>query len=60
MRHTQKGGAALEYLLVSTFAAIVALALLALVGTLAKQQLTKLTEHANIDIDLPEFSFFSE
>jgi Flp pilus assembly pilin Flp len=46
---TKKGGAALEYILVSTFAAVVTMGALAFVGTLIKKQLTHMGEKLGAD-----------
>ncbi len=45
----KKGGAALEYILVSTFAAVVTMGALAFVGTVIKKQLTHMGEKLGVD-----------
>jgi len=56
LRH-QHGGAALEYILVTTFAAIVGIAALAFTGKAIKDQLKKLGENLGVEgepeIELP-------
>ena len=51
------GGAALEYILVTTFAAIIGIAALAFTGKAIKEQLKKLGENLGVEgepeIDLP-------
>lgn len=49
--NTQKGGVALEYILVSTFAAIAAITLLGVMGVMAKSKLSKLAEKLNVPIE---------
>ena len=46
------GGAALEYLMVSTFAAVVAIAALSFLGGVVKEQLT--TMAAKLGVDAPD------
>lgn len=54
---SQCGGAALEYILVTTFAAIIGIAALAFTGKAIKEQLKKLGENLGVEgepeIDLP-------
>lgn len=45
----KKGGAALEYILVSTFAAVVTIAALGFVGTVVKKQLANMAARLGID-----------
>lgn len=45
------GGAALEYVLVSAFAAALSLVALAVVGKLAKDELTKIADRYGLSID---------
>lgn len=45
----KKGGAALEYILVSTFAAVVTIAALGFVGTVVKKQLANMASRLGID-----------
>lgn len=45
----KKGGAALEYILVSTFAAVVTIAALSFVGTVVKRQLANMAEKLGIE-----------
>ena len=52
-RARQQGGAALEYILVSTFAAVVAAAALNFIGKVMKQQLTNMGEKLGVS-DTPE------
>lgn len=51
MRKREYGGAALEYLMVSTFAAVVAIAALGFLGTVVKEQLTKLGDRLGVEAD---------
>lgn len=48
-RTGQFGGAALEYILVSTFAAVVGMAALAFIGRMVQQQLTHMAERVGFD-----------
>lgn len=45
----RRGGATLEYILVSTFAAVVSLAALGFVGKVVQAQLTKMAEKLGLD-----------
>ena len=49
MRVKERGGAALEYILVTTFAAVVGMAALAFVGKVVKAQLTNLAARLGLD-----------
>ncbi len=51
--HHQRGAAALEYILVSTFAAVVALAALGFIGKVVRQQLTTMATKLGIS-EVPE------
>jgi len=53
----KKGGAALEYILVSTFAAVVTMGALAFVGSVVKKQLTHMGE--KLGVDAPESDLWS-
>ncbi len=53
----KRGGAALEYILVSTFAAVVTMGALAFVGTVIKKQLTHMGE--KLGVDAPESDVWS-
>ena len=48
------GGAALEYILVSTFAAVITIAALGFVGTVVKKQLANMAERLGMDTDPTE------
>ena len=50
----ERGGAALEYVLVSAFATALSLAALAIVGRLAKDELSKIAEHYGLNVDTTE------
>lgn len=50
----QKGGAALEYILVSTFAAVISMAALGFIGKVVRGQLTTLAGKLGVE-DVPEF-----
>lgn len=47
----QHGGAALEYVLVSTFAAALSLAVMAVVGGMVKDQVGRIGERLGLDAD---------
>ena len=59
-RHNEKGGVALEYVLVTTFAAIAAIALLTVMGTIAKNKISKLSEKVKMPIEDFEINPFDE
>ncbi len=54
MGHKEYGGAAMEYILVSTFAALVTIASLAFIGKTVKQHLSKLAQTMGSE-DAPDF-----
>jgi len=54
-RTRQHGGAALEYILVSTFAAVVAVTALGFIGKVVKQQLVNMGEKLGIS-DTPDIA----
>jgi Flp pilus assembly pilin Flp len=65
MRHdrfllSERGGAALEYILVSTFAAIVTLAALAFIGKVVQQQLQTMADKLGVDADVGDLGFGSD
>ena len=45
------GGAALEYILVSTFAAVITIAALGFVGNIVKKQLANMAQRLGMDAD---------
>lgn len=47
---SQKGGVALEYVLVTTFAAIVSIAALGFVGTMMKEKITSVAEKMGVEV----------
>lgn len=47
--HSMFGGAALEYILVSTFAAVVGIAALTFIGRVVESQLTHMAEELGVD-----------
>ena len=60
MKRSQYGGAAMEYILVSTFATVVTIASLAFIGKIVKEHLAKLANTLGSD-EAPEFDLpFSE
>lgn len=52
---SRQGGAALEYILVTTFAALASLAALAVVGTVMKDQLNALAERLGVDVSIDDY-----
>ena len=52
-RRRERGGAALEYILVSTFAAVVGMAALGFVGRVVKSQLVNMASKLGMD-DVPD------
>lgn len=55
--HSQAGAAALEYILVSTFAAVMTIAALSYVGRLVKAEVSKINSKLGGDSQAPEFDF---
>ena len=55
IRDAEHGGAALEYILVSTFAAVVGMAALTFIGKVVQSQLTHLADRLGID-ETPDLS----
>ena len=56
----QRGAAALEYIMVSTFAAVMALAAMAFVGKVVKEELTKLGSRLGVDAEVGDLSPFGD
>ncbi len=54
----EKGGVALEYILVSTFAALATTLALGLMGKIAKKKIDSLAEKFEIESEFPEFDLF--
>jgi len=60
-RNSIRGGAAIEYVLVTTFAAGVSIAAMGFVGSMLKEKLTALSEITGTsDLDLGRIPFFDE
>ena len=58
MKPSEKGSVALEYVLVTTFATVLAIAMLGVVTSLTKEQLRKMSEKVGLDMDTVEFDPF--
>ncbi len=58
-RQRQKGSVALEYVIITTFTTIVAIALLGLVTTLTKEKLHAMSEKLGIDTDEVNIDVFN-
>ncbi|MEN9833872.1 MAG: hypothetical protein RL011_65 [Pseudomonadota bacterium] len=56
-KNSQAGAAALEYILVSTFAAVITIAALSYVGRLVKAEVNKINSKLGGDAQATEFDF---
>lgn len=54
----EKGGVALEYILVTTFAAIATTVVLGIMGSIAKKKVSSLAEKFDVEAEFPEFDAF--
>jgi hypothetical protein len=58
MSKKEKGGVALEYVLVSTFATIVTSVALCVLGGFIKQKMTEFSKKYDIEVNLSDFDLF--
>jgi hypothetical protein len=56
----KRGGAALEYVMVSTFAVVVCLAALAFIGKAVQQQLETMADRLGLDADVGDLFPFGQ
>ncbi len=59
-KNKQKGGVALEYILVSAFAAVASTLILGVIGGITKQKLEQLKEKFGIEADFSAFDSFDK
>ncbi len=60
MAKQEKGGVALEYILVSTFAAVATTLVLGVLATIAKKKVSKLAEKFDVDAEFTGFDAFED
>ena len=59
-RKKEKGGVALEYVLVTTFATLATTILLGVLAGIAKNKVNSLAEKLDVDVEIKDFDIFKD